>query len=47
MLVNLTKEELHTILRGLASSSEFEDSEIESLVEKLNGIYDACTCKEG
>ena len=37
MLVNLTKEELKTIIEIL--------SEDDQLREKLEGIYDACTCK--
>ena len=37
MLVNLTKEELKTIIEIL--------SEDEQLKEKLQGIYDACTFK--
>ena len=36
MLVNLTKEELKTIISSL---------EDDQLKEKLQGIYDACTCK--
>ena len=46
MLVNLTKEELKTIIEILNKKSYFLSSlEDDQLKEKLHGIYDACTCK--
>ena len=37
MLVNLTKDEIKTIIDVLKGGQ---------LKDKLQGIYDACTCKE-
>ena len=37
MLVNLTKDEIKTIIDDLKGGQ---------LKDKLQGIYDACTCKE-
>jgi hypothetical protein len=51
MLVNLTKDEMSTILYYLEEASgPMTDTEADakflSIFEKFEGILDACTCKE-
>ena len=53
MLVNLTKHELYVINYYLdwkineikETGNDFEYPELEDIYNKLEGIYDACTCK--
>ena len=45
MLVNLTKDEIRTMMK-LILISNGNHPDVNSLYEKLQGIYDACTCKE-
>ena len=47
MLVNLTKDEIRVILAEMHRSYTFKNHpDVTPLFEKLQGIYDACTCKE-
>ncbi len=47
MLVNLTKDEIRTILAEMHKTYAFGNHpDVNPLFEKLQGIYDACTCKE-
>ena len=51
MLVNLTKDEMSTILYYLEEASgpmtdNEADAKFLSIFEKFEGILDACTCKE-
>ena len=50
MLVNLTKDEMSTILYYLAAASvpmtdTDADAKFLSIFEKFEGLLDACTCK--
>ena len=49
MLVNLTKDEIKTIIDVLKGGQQKNlpwTSTRTQLKDKLQGIYDACTCKE-
>ena len=47
MLVNLTKDEIKVILAEMHNSYAFKNHpDVTPLFEKLQGIHDACTCKE-